>query len=238
VFTQTKWDEEGYPIRDPDSTTCVGAIETAGEFGKRLYVEAWKRGWERPETKVVLGDGAEWIRNLAGRHSPGAIRISDLYRARQRLWEVARKLHPNDEARRKRWIMVRQNRLDKGRIEKPALALRSIQTTNPEVAEKLRTLAEYFERNAERMRYPKFRSQHLFVGLGAIETGCKTVIGSRLKQSGILPTVRKLLGGAPAGLICTSYVAHPPPGKAQEWKGVRPASCVGSAPGRVRRPSK
>ena len=44
VFTQTSNDEEGYAIRDPDSTTYVGAIETAEEFGKRLYVEAFKRG--------------------------------------------------------------------------------------------------------------------------------------------------------------------------------------------------
>jgi hypothetical protein len=34
VFTQTAWDEEGYPIRDPDSTTYTGAIEAAEEFGK------------------------------------------------------------------------------------------------------------------------------------------------------------------------------------------------------------
>jgi hypothetical protein len=40
VFTQTAWDQEGYAIRDPDSTTYVGAIETAEEFGKRLYLEA------------------------------------------------------------------------------------------------------------------------------------------------------------------------------------------------------
>jgi hypothetical protein len=41
VFTQTKWDKEGYPIRDPDSTTYTGAIETAEEFGRRIYAEAW-----------------------------------------------------------------------------------------------------------------------------------------------------------------------------------------------------
>src|ERR1700681_2313570 len=44
VFTQTTWDEKGYAIRDPDSTTYTGAIEPAGEFGKRLYLEAWNRG--------------------------------------------------------------------------------------------------------------------------------------------------------------------------------------------------
>jgi hypothetical protein len=42
----------------------------------------------------------------------------------------------------------------------------------------------------ERARYPKFRRQYLFVGSGVIEAGCKTVIGSRLKQSGMFWTVR------------------------------------------------
>src|SRR5215831_5387583 len=31
VFTQTTWDEEGFAIRDADSTTYTGAIETAVE---------------------------------------------------------------------------------------------------------------------------------------------------------------------------------------------------------------
>jgi hypothetical protein len=190
VFTQTHWDKEGYALRDPYTTTYVGAIETAEEFGKRLYLEAWKRGWSRAQKKVVLGDGAEWIWNLASQHFPGAIQIVDLFHARQHLWELVRKLYPNDEARQKRWIRVQQNRLDKGKIEKLVLALRSIDTTNPEVAEKLRTEAEYFQTNTERMRYPKFRGQHLFVGSGVIEAGCKTVVGSRLKRSGMFWTVR------------------------------------------------
>jgi hypothetical protein len=98
VFTQTAWDEEGYPIRDPDSTTYTGAIETAEEFGKRIYLEAWKRGWSRAQKKVVMGDGAEWIWNIAEQHFPGAMQIVDLYHARQHLWELARRLHPNHEA--------------------------------------------------------------------------------------------------------------------------------------------
>src|SRR6202790_2494609 len=191
VFTQTAWDQEGYPIRDPDSTTYAGAIETAEEFGKRIYVEAWKRGWSRAEKKVVMGDGAEWIWNLTEQHFPGAVEIVDLYHARQHLWELARKLHPNDTVNQKAWIKVHQRRLlDKGKIEKLVFALRSIHSRNPEVIQKIRTEADYFERNAQRMRYPKYRRQHLFVGSGVIEAGCKTVIGSRLKQSGMFWTVR------------------------------------------------
>ncbi len=40
------------------------------------------------------------------------------------------------------------------------------------------------------MRYPKFRRAHLFVGSGMIESGCKTVVGFRLEQSGMFWTVR------------------------------------------------
>jgi hypothetical protein len=191
VFTQTTWDEEGFAIRDPDTTSYTGAIETAEEFGKRLYLEAWTRGWSRAQKKVVIGDGAEWIWNLADPYFPGAVQIVDLYHARQHLWELARKLYPNDATNQNIWIKAHQKRLlDKGKIEKLVAALRSIQSTNPEVREKLRTEADYFERNAERMRYPQFRRQHLFVGSGVIEAGCKTVIGSRLKRSGMFWTVR------------------------------------------------
>lgn len=191
VFTQTAWDKEGYAIRDPHSTTYTGAIETAEEFGRRIYLEAWNRGWSRAENKVVMGDGAEWIWNLADQHFPGAVQIVDLYHARQHLWDLARTLHPNDLADQKAWIKAHQKRLlDKGKIEKLVLLLRSTESPNADILQKIRTEADYFERNAERMRYPKFRRQHLFVGSGVIEAGCKTVIGSRLKQSGMFWTVR------------------------------------------------
>ena len=61
VFTQTTVDDQGRPLRDDDSTTYVGAIETAEEFGLRIYTEAWNRGWDRATIRVVMGDGSHWI---------------------------------------------------------------------------------------------------------------------------------------------------------------------------------
>jgi hypothetical protein len=154
----------------------------------------WKPGTAagRAEKKVIIGDGAEWIWNLADQHFPGAVQVVDLYHARQHLWDLARTLHPNDPVNQKVWMKVHQKKrlLGKGKTEKLVLSLRSIASTNEEVLEKFRTEADYFERNADRMRYPTFRRQHLFVGSGVIEAGCKTVIGSRLKQSGMFWTVR------------------------------------------------
>jgi hypothetical protein len=190
VFTQVAADEEGRPVRDADSTTYTGAIETADEFGRRIYTEAWERGWSRAQQKVIIADGAEWIWNIAGQHFPGAIQIVDIYHARQHLWDLARALYPNQETAQKRWMIRQQAKLDSGEIEELVRYLRSRDPSNPELANKTRLEAEYFERNAERMRYPKFRSQHLFIGSGVIEAGCKTVIGSRLKQSGMFWTIR------------------------------------------------
>lgn len=191
VFTQSGYDEEGFGIRDPDSTTYTGAIEPAEDFGKRIYLEAWNRGWSRAVKKIVIGDGAEWIWNLADQHFPGAIQIVDLYHARQHLWDIARKLYPNDAPAQKKWLGLHQKRwLDKGKIEKLVFSLRATVAANAEVAEMLRTEADYFETHTERMRYPTFRKQHLFVGSGVIEAACKTVIGSRLKQSGMFWTLR------------------------------------------------
>lgn len=64
-------DPEGRPLRDEHSTTYAAAIEMAEEFGLRPYTEAWRRGWSQAKKKVILGDGAVWIRNLAEQHFPG-----------------------------------------------------------------------------------------------------------------------------------------------------------------------
>ena len=190
VFTQTTIDDQGRPLRDEESTTYTGAIETAAEFSNRIYTEAHQRGWGQAQVKVVMGDGADWIWNICEEQFPGAIQIVDLYHARQHLWDPGGQLHPNDEKSKRRWVMVHQPLLDKGKIEKLVAKLRSLSPENPELAEAVRIEANYFERNAERMRYPKFRKQNLLVGSGVIEAGCKTVMGSRLKRSGMFWTVR------------------------------------------------
>ena len=120
VFTQTTWDKEGYAIRDPDSTTYTGAIETAEEFGKRIYLEALEHvvGAERKRRW-----SSAMARNGSGIWSPNT------FRARSRLsistmlvsicGTVARQLYPHEEVQQKAWMKVHQKRLlDKGKIEK------------------------------------------------------------------------------------------------------------------------
>jgi len=194
VFTQTIVDQEGRPVRDPDSTTYVGAIETADDFGFRIYTEAWSRGCEWATFKIVIGDGAVWIWNLADRHFPGAVQIVDLYHARQHLWDLAALLYPHDAAAKRRWMVPMKDLLDHGRIELLVEWMREIAAehagTQPSLQEEIGKQADYFATNAHRMQYPKFREQGFFVGSGVIEAGCKAIVGVRLKQSGMFWTVR------------------------------------------------
>ena len=65
IFTQTGVDKDEYAVRDENSTTYVGSIENAEEFGKRIHGEAIDRGIERAAKICLLGDAAAWIWNIA-----------------------------------------------------------------------------------------------------------------------------------------------------------------------------
>ncbi len=190
IFTQTTLDEKGFPIRDEGSTSYVGFIETAEDFGDRVYAEAIVRGLEKAKVVCVIGDGAQWIWNIADFHFKGAIQIIDLYHAREHYWYVAKKIFSNDKKKTKTWTDKRRKELDSGNVEKVIAAMKRLSPTTDEEKEEIEKQISYFEKNKERMRYKKFRDQGLFIGSGVVEAGCKNVIGQRLKQSGMHWTVK------------------------------------------------
>jgi hypothetical protein len=190
VFTQTTTDVRGFPVRDPDATSFVGAIESAEDFGWRIYAEAMRRGLFKAQRVVVLADGAQWVRNLVQMHFPEATFIIDLYHARQHVSELCKTLFVGNEKRIKQQRMRWWTDLDDGKVEK---IIRQAQPQLPQDAEakkKAETEIHYLEKNAEHMRYAEFRAQALFVGSGVVEAGCKTLIGQRLKHSGMEWSVR------------------------------------------------
>ena len=190
VFTQTALDEKGRPIRDPASTSFTGAIETAAEFGWRIYAEAVRRGLFEAKRTVVLGDGAEWIKNIAQTHFAKAVHIIDLYHAREHLMDLGKLLFDRDLRRLNRYKDRWWDALDEGHIEHLVEQANGFLPKDPSAMKDARREIGYFEKNKERMRYAAFKAQGLFVGSGVIEAGCKSVIGQRLKQSGMEWSVR------------------------------------------------
>jgi hypothetical protein len=185
VFTQTTLSEDGYPIRDPDSTSFVGAIESAEEFGWRIYTEALRRGLHRAQRVVILGDGAEWVKNLAEMHFPSTTLIIDLYHAREHVSNLCRLLFPTEEKRQIRYRDRWWKDLDAGKVETILTQAAPLIPQDPDQRKKAQLEIGYLKKNRTRMRYAKFRAQGLFVGSGVVEAGCRTIIGQRLKQSGM-----------------------------------------------------
>jgi hypothetical protein len=190
VFTQTGVDDKGRPVRDAESTTYVGAIETAEQFGHRIYAEAVRRGLRDAREVVVIGDGAPWIWKLAAKHFWGATQIVDLYHALEHLSNAAKAAYGPSNPKTKQWISVHRDDLKNGDID---AALKSLKRLRPSVFEDKATVRKaigYFQDNRQRMQYSDFRKRGLFTGSGVVEAGCKTVMGRRLKQSGMRWTVR------------------------------------------------
>lgn len=51
--------------------------------------------------------------------------------------------------------------------------------------EAIQSQINYFESHSTRPLYGRYHQEGLFIGAGVVEAGCKTVVGRRLKQSGI-----------------------------------------------------
>jgi hypothetical protein len=194
VWSAEGRDDEGIPVRDPGSVTYSAAIESAAtgnsdavlcEFGKRVDREACRRGFDRARRRVVLGDGAVWIWNLADELFPGAVQIVDLYHAKGHLSDVSKAIYGAGSDLAAHWAKQRQDELDDGKLDAVLAALRAHAAVN----DKARKCVDYVTRNRDRMRYPEFRAQGLCTSTGVVEAGCKVAIGTRLKRAGMHWTV-------------------------------------------------
>jgi hypothetical protein len=183
-FTQDKLDEDGYPVRDRDSSSYIATFEPAAVFGDLVKAEGIRRGADRVRQLTIIGDGAPWIWNIAAGKFPEATQIVDLFHAREHLHDLARSLEFMLGDRKDEWLAARLEDLDYGDIDGICKAARVYPLEGVKKTE-LDTALGYFENNAPRMRYRWFRQCGLFVGSGVVEASCKAVIGQRLKLAGM-----------------------------------------------------
>src|SRR5439155_136354 len=185
VFTQHKCDEKGHPVRDYESTTYVSSMGPLHEFGPLLRQEAIRRAMGQAKKVVLLIDGASGLENMGHLNFRDAIQIVDFWHGADHAGDVVEALlgskeHPEYKSRRSRWV----RRLLGNGVENLIKETRQECAGKPQAAAVEDELG-YFVHNVERMQYRTFRRQGLFIGSGVIEAGCKTVIGSRCKQSGM-----------------------------------------------------
>ena len=147
-----------------DSAASRDADAKLSPFAARLWRETLRSGFALARVKVVLGDGAKWIWNVASELFPGAVEIVDLWHAREHLWEVGRAVYGAGTALCEAWAKKVCAALSEGRLDDVLEALRR-HAGNDEA----RRCVAYVEANRARMRYPEYRATGLPAGSGVVE---------------------------------------------------------------------
>jgi hypothetical protein len=163
----------------------TAARERSEVFGERIYALAAEAGVEQAEEVVAIGDGAKWIDTQFAHHFPNAIRVLDIWHAREHIWEVARAHYGEDSKKGKRWARRHCRRLKKEGPEPLLRALGALRPKTQEAAEVIRRERAYFRSRREQMQYPEFAARDIPLGSGQVEAACKVVVGQRLKCAGM-----------------------------------------------------
>ena len=147
AFTQTTVNEDGYPVRDPHSSSYLATFAPAAGFGTLMAAGARRRGAGHVRQLTILGDGAHWIWNLVGQHFPEATQIADVYHAREHLHDLPKLLAFMLGDHHDGWLAGRGDELDDGDIPALLSAARAFPLTGIKAGE-LDTALGYFETNA------------------------------------------------------------------------------------------
>jgi hypothetical protein len=142
-------------------------------FGKKVWAEAQRRGWEKSPETEALGDGAAWIWNLVEEHFYDSYPLVDWYHAAEHLAAAANALWGEGTAEAQRWLKSQETVLYQGHALRIARQLEEAAQRQPERAERLLEEARYFRNNHRRMNYMEMREEGWVIGSGVVESGVK-----------------------------------------------------------------
>lgn len=182
VASKTKDNE---PHRNLDTTTYVATTHRREKFGKYLRVEFDRRFLKMPETVLYITDGGKWLHSIHESNFPFAIEILDVYHALEHLKPLMTGLGIKEDS--KEWKY-------RHRYWSECIRTGKVQSMLDYIWKNMKTRLgkdamreyKYYRSNVGRMKYDKYRANGWFIGSGVIESGCKTVIGQRFKQSGMI----------------------------------------------------
>jgi hypothetical protein len=179
----SEWDRRDLPT--PAVRSVIAAVEEAATFGTRCVAESTRLGLPDPQSLNVLGDGAEWIWNLAEQRFAGASQCLDFWHAAGHLGDGAKAvLGPGTEA---------EAALDRGKrrlledgycgvvewvgelgLEMPAGGDGAA----------LGPVLNYFAGHQGRLNYVLRLRRGQSIGSGLVEGSIKQLLNVRLKQTG------------------------------------------------------
>jgi hypothetical protein len=182
--TAAEWDERDLPA--PSVRSVVAAVETSALFGERCMAEAERLGLSDPQQLNILGDGAEWVGNLAGEHFPGAQELLDIWHGAEHGAEGAKQVFgPGSEAATTQAADGRRRLLEDGYVGVTDwVAAVGAQVPAGGEGASLGGVLNYFCGHQDRLNYAVRLRRGQRIGSGLVEGSIKQLLNKRIKQTG------------------------------------------------------
>jgi len=145
-------------------------------------------GMERAAVWIGLSDGGAGLEDFLRSHfnRPDLVVILDFYHPASRLEELAKLWQEGDAAKgqqvAEQWCQQLKHQGGPALLEQ----LRALPPPKRKaVRAKYRETLGYLENQQHKMNYPHYQEQGWYIGSGAVESACKSVVGQRLKLAGM-----------------------------------------------------
>ena len=173
---------------DAKRSVTFARFESTEDVGRDLYMRAVSVGYFQAKLRCFISDGATWIRTIAEEHFPDAVLILDWFHAMEYVGDLANEVFGQGTTKAKKWIASRETELWNGRAGASLRAMKDLRRRDAltkKQSDLLERTITYFTNNRDRMDYPRYRELGLPIGSGRVEGLCKTLVGSRCKDSGM-----------------------------------------------------
>ena len=152
------------------------------ELGRRLHQVACEQGLGRAREKLVVGDGAPWIWNVAQDRWKEAVKLLDFYHASQHVWALGEAVYGDREAAHA-WVEKQLHQLRHGQQAAALRTIAGLKAGRSQTGEVIRREQNYFAGHARRMNYRALAQRGWPIGSGPVESACLQRQG-RFKRSG------------------------------------------------------
>jgi hypothetical protein len=165
----------------------VSGLYPLAEMGPLLRRQGAQVGLDRAEVWVAITDGGAGLEDFVRENFPRVEAvILDFYHAAEYLAKLASALFPADELaasdQTKAWSRLLRD--EGGEVMIAVLENWEWPSVKGLLAVRAEVLG-YFGNQVHRMDYPSYEANGWYIGSGAVESACKTVVGQRLKGSGM-----------------------------------------------------
>jgi hypothetical protein len=171
------------PVRDQHSTTYVATMKPSDQFGPMLRTEARRRNIGAAKEMIFISDAAHYFKEIARTCFPQATWILDFYHASEHLYELVHTLYTPETKKAQNLAKLWTRWLLSDKVDR--IITRATELAAPDNLEGVNQQLQYFQKHPDGMMYATFASKGYFIGSGVVEAGCKTLVGKRLKQSGM-----------------------------------------------------